>query len=105
MYQVLLVIRQDFFPSNTTKKLWICLVRHRFLGLNGNNTNLMPHFFCYKTEFSSFQNNPNGSRSLRLFRNGEIHIIAKYHRTDLVILSHSREGKTKSYGQINMVIE
>ena len=30
-------------------------------------------------------------------------IIAKFHRTDLVICSQSREGKTPSYSQINMV--
>ena len=31
-------------------------------------------------------------------------IIAKFHRTDLVIFSHSREGKTLSCSQINMVL-
>ena len=42
--------------------------------------------------FFSFQNNPkdldpsyDGSRSLGLFRKGKIGIIAKFHRTDLVI--------------------
>ena len=30
-------------------------------------------------------------------------IIAKFHKTDLVICSHSREGKTLSYSRINMV--
>ena len=30
-------------------------------------------------------------------------IIAKFHRSDLVICSNSREGKTLSYSQINMV--
>ena len=39
----------------------------------------------------------DGSRSLGLFWNGKTHIIAKLHRTDLVICSHSREGKTPSY--------
>ena len=29
------------------------------------------------------------------------HIIGKFHRTDLVICSHSGEGKTPSYSQIN----
>ena len=32
------------------------------------------------------------SRSFGLFRKGKTHIIAKFHRTDLVIFSHSREG-------------
>ena len=35
----------------------------------------------------------DGSRYLGLFRKSTIHIIAKFHRTDLVICSHSREGK------------
>ena len=29
--------------------------------------------------------------------------MAKFHRTDLVIFSHSTEGKTLSYSRINMV--
>ena len=53
----------------------------------------------------SFQNNPkyldpsyqDGSRFLGLFRKDKTHIIAKLHRTDLVICSHYREGKTLSY--------
>ena len=36
---------------------------------------------------------------------GEIHIIAKLHRTDLVICSHFREGGTLFYSQINMIIK
>ena len=38
-----------------------------------------------------------------LFRKGKTYIIAKFHRTDLVICSHSREGKTPSYSQMNTV--
>ena len=30
-------------------------------------------------------------------------MIAKFHRTDLIICSHSREGKSPSNGQINTV--
>ena len=44
-----------------------------------------------------------GFRSLGLFREGKTHIIATFRRTHLVICSHSREGKTLSYIQINMV--
>ena len=33
----------------------------------------------------------------------ETGIVAKFHRTDSVICSHSREGKTLSYSQINTV--
>ena len=33
------------------------------------------------------------SRYLRLFRKGKAHIIAKFHRTDLIICSLSREGE------------
>ena len=62
----------------------------------------VPYFFSYKTEFFPFQNNPksqdqDGSRSLRLFRKGKTGIKAKFHRTDLVICSHSRERKMPSY--------
>ena len=34
---------------------------------------------------------------------GKIRILAKLHRTDLVICSHSGEVKTPSYSQINTV--
>ena len=34
----------------------------------------------------------DGSRSFGLFRNGNFRIIAKSHRTGLIICSHSREG-------------
>ena len=43
----------------------------------------------------------DGSKSLGLFRKGKIGIIAKLHRTDLVILSHSLGTKTPSYSRIN----
>ena len=46
----------------------------------------------------------DGSRSLGLFRKGKIGVIPKFHRTDLVIRSHSRGTKTQSYSRINMVI-
>ena len=39
-----------------------------------------------------------------LFRKGNTCIIAKFHRTDSVIGSHSGEGKILSYSRINMVI-
>ena len=38
-----------------------------------------------------------------MFSKGKIGIIAKFHRTDLVILSHSRGTKTPSYSRINTV--
>ena len=47
-----------------------------------------------------YLNNPkksilkDGSRSLRLFRKSKTCIIAKFHGTDLVICSQSRERKT-----------
>ena len=40
---------------------------------------------------------------MRLFRKGNIRIIAKFHRTDLVICSHSRERKPPSYSRRNTV--
>ena len=53
----------------------------------------LPYFFGYKTEFfflpKQFQSSrsvlQDGSRSLILFRKGKIGIIAKFHRTNLVI--------------------
>ena len=39
-----------------------------------------------------------------LFRNGKTRITTKFQRTDLVICSHSREGKTLFYNEINMVV-
>ena len=45
----------------------------------------------------------DGSRSLALFRKSKIGIIAKFHRTDLVLWSHSRGTKTLSYSRINTV--
>ena len=45
----------------------------------------------------------DGSRSLRLFRKGKTHIIAKFHWTDLVICNHSGDGKPPSYSWINTV--
>ena len=41
---------------------------------------------------------------LGLFRNGKTRILAKFQWTDLVICSHSREGKPLSYSWINMVL-
>ena len=35
------------------------------------------------------------SRFLGLLRKGKTHVIAKFHRSDLVIFSHSREGKPR----------
>ena len=71
----------------------------------------LPYFFGYKTEFFSFPNNPkisrsilqDRSRSLGLFRKDKTCIIAKFHTTDSVICSQSREGNTLSYSRINMV--
>ena len=62
--------------------------------------------FGYKTEFFSFQNNPKNLalsynirqiRCLGLFSKGKTCNTASFHRTDVVICSHSQEGKTLSY--------
>ena len=37
-----------------------------------------------------------------LFRKGKTCVTAKFQRTDIIICSHSREGKTLSYSRINM---
>ena len=39
-----------------------------------------------------------------LFRKGKTGIIPNIHRTDLVICSHSREGKTLFCSQINTIV-
>ena len=73
---------------------------------------ILPYFFGYKMEFFFLPKQSQrsrsvlqeGSRSLRLFRKGKISIIAKFHRTDLFILSHSRGTKPPSYSRINTVI-
>ena len=44
------------------------------------------------------------ARSLGLVRKGKTLTIAKFYRTNIVIFSHSREGRTLSYSQINMVL-
>ena len=46
----------------------------------------------------------DGSRSLGLFKRGKTRISAKLHRTDLIICTHSREGKTPFYSRINTVL-
>ena len=57
------------------------------------------YFFGYKTVFS-FQNNPKDldpsyKMDLDLWDClGGMKLIAKFHRTDLVICSHTREGRT-----------
>ena len=69
------------------------------------------YFFGYRTADFSIQNNPkNLDLSYKtdldlwdLFRKGKTCITAKFHRTFLVICTHSREGKTLSYSQINTV--
>ena len=43
------------------------------------------YFFGYKTEFFFLPKQSQRSRSLGLFRKGKIGIVAKFHRTDLVI--------------------
>ena len=42
---------------------------------------------------------------MELFWKGKTRIMVKFHRTDVVICSHSREGKTLSYSQINTVYQ
>ena len=69
-------------------------------------------FFGYKIECSFFQKSENLdlfdmvdlARSLGLFRKGKNPILSKFHKTHLVICSHSRKGKT-SFRQINMAFK
>ena len=71
----------------------------------------LPYFFGYKTEvfFLPKQSQRSrsilldGSKSLGFFRKGKIGIMAKFHRTDLDICSHSREPKSPCHSRINTV--
>ena len=63
---------------------------------------MVPYFFSYKTRYFLPKQSEKSS-SLGLFRKGKICILATFHRTDLVICSHSREGKPLYYSQINMI--
>ena len=73
---------------------------------------LLPYIFGYKAEFFSFQNNsknldPSYKTDLDLWDylgRVKLVMIAKFHRDYLVICSHSGEGKTLSYSQINTVL-
>ena len=61
----------------------------------------LQYFLGFKTGVISFQNNPKTldpsyKMDLDLW-NGKTHIIAKFHRTDVLICSHSRVGKTLTY--------
>ena len=51
------------------------------------------YFFGYRTKFLLPKHPKNLDRSsyFGVFRNGKTHVIAKLHRTDVVISSHSRE--------------
>ena len=50
-------------------------------------------FFLPKQSQKSRSVFSDGSRYLGLFRKGKTRITAKLHRTDLIICTHSREGK------------
>ena len=58
---------------------------------------VIPYFFGYKMEFFPFQNNPkNLDPSYKMNLDlwdclGMVKLIAKFHKTDLVIRSHSKE--------------
>ena len=73
----------------------------------------IPYFFVIRHSFFSFKNNPkNLHLSYKMYLDfwdclGRVKLvlqcIAKFQRTDLIICSHSREGKPPSYSQINRV--
>ena len=70
----------------------------------------LPYFFGYKMNLFVLPTQSqksrsillDRSRSLGLFRKGKPHIIAKFHKANLVICSHSGEGKTLFYSQITV---
>ena len=69
-------------------------------------------FFGCKTKFFSFQNNPKNldpsyKMDLDLWdRLGRVKLVIpqKFQKTDLVVCSFSREGKTLSCSRINTVL-
>ena len=62
------------------------------------------HFYrIYSVIRQSFFSSKTIRKNLDLFRKGESRTIAKFHRTDLDICSHSRERKTSCYSRINTV--
>ena len=58
-----------------------------------NSSGIIQRFSLPKQPQKSRSVLQDGSRSLRLFRKGKTHIIAKFHCTDLVICSHSGDVK------------
>ena len=64
-------------------------------------SNYKMEFFLPKQSQKSRSVLLEGSRSLGLFRKGKTSITAKFHMTDLVIFSHSREKKSSPYSLIN----
>ena len=102
--------------------LWDCLGRvklvllQNFIGLIASEIDdwfYLPYFFDYKMGVFSFQNNPKDldpscKMDLDLWDclgMGKTGIIARFHRTDLVIWSHSRGTKPPSYSRINTVCQ
>ena len=71
--------------------------------VNWQQDQAVPYFLVSLPKLSQKSRSIDGSRFLGLFRKGKTHILAKFHRSDLVICGHSREGKTTSYSQINTV--
>ena len=64
----------------------------------------LKEFFSSKTIKKNLD--PSYKRDLDLWDClGMVKLISKFHRTDSVISSHSREGKTPSYSRINTVPE
>ena len=84
-------------PHKTTSHLYVDCYETKLLYM---------YFFSYKTEFFSFQKNPKSldlsyTMDLNLwdfFRKSKTHIIANFHRTDLVTWSHSKERKPHLIG-------
>ena len=90
-----------FLPFYWEKQFfWPCLLFWRTYHISSI---IRQKFFLPKQSQRSRSILQDGSRSLRLFRKGKTHIIAKFHKTDLVISSHFRERKTLSYNQINTI--
>ena len=105
-----LVVRwSSFLPKQSQKSRSILQDGSRFLGLFrtflGSRFLGLFRTFLPKQSQKSRSILQDGSRFLGLFRKGKTCIIAKLHWSNFVICSFSRERKTLSYSQINMVAQ
>ena len=104
------ILYYNFYPTLTSTKemvsdkpQWSKIISNLLVGFHISS--VIRVIFLPKQSQDSRSVLKDTSRSLGLCRKGKSPIIAKFHRTDLVLCtcSHSRERKTLFYSRINMV--